>query len=171
MIKYKKDLTCCKAKARFPITRYGKHNFYEGYLWTDRESMEKNVVDDSNSESEDKTAACAVHAPFFVRQDGATGPFKVSAPHRLGELHFIASSWDMEIVSHECYHATTNICRLLHIDPLIDIMYEEAAAYIHGELVDMVYRWLWDVDPGSTKWRRKIQLSSIKEWLVKFMGG
>lgn len=98
---------------------------------------------------------------------------------RLGELHFAqGKGWDMEIVAHEVSHAALSTARAIGVSPAgifsfsghtshhlkltpayqaaapsvqDDFTDEEAYCYIHGDLFNQVYRWIWTVDPPQKK--------------------
>ena len=150
MIKYKKDLTNCLSQAKFPISQY-ETRYYSGFLWKDRKSLAANIILDADEKDDDMDGICC-HSSYFVGRNTAS-PYQIKCPRKLGEIHFIADKWDLEVVSHECLHATINIARMLNCHPFYDINYEEQVCYIHGELVDMVYRWLWQANPKRSIWK------------------
>jgi hypothetical protein len=91
---------------------------------------------------------------------------------KVGELHFVQGEWNEEQVGHEVFHATMHVIRA--IGPRMEHVIrqatnpayrrgsaEEDAAYLHGELVAEVYRWLWQVDPNG-KWQRLDQTTSLE---------
>lgn len=163
MLKYKKDLRNCISRNKLSIPRYDNVRFYDGFLWKEKDDLLQNSIPDESMPDKGAGAACR-HAPYFI-QANQSGPAVIKAPRKLGELHFISGIWNMEVVSHECFHATMHICELLNIQPAVDIIYEEMAAYIHGELVDATYRWLWNVDPPRSYRKR----ASFKDWLISLM--
>ena len=97
---------------------------------------------------------------------------------RLGEIHFAQGKGrNMEIVAHEVSHAALSVARAVGVTPdnvfsftgglshslkltpafqsadaaaQDDFSDEEAYCYIHGDLFDQVYSWLWKVDPPRT---------------------
>lgn len=142
-IKHQKDMSRCIAWGDIYINYFPGH-YYRVFLWKDQAAM----LDNTTLDGEERDEACggiACHAPY-IGCIGNDGRSMNRAPKRLGEIHFIRDSWNMEVVAHECFHASNNVCKILNIDPQDDIVLEERAAYIQGELVDEIYGWLWKMD-------------------------
>lgn len=135
----KKDLTHCLSRAKIFIGHGGR--YYMAYLWDDRNSMHENATTDIDGEMGD---GLCCHAPYLcmIQEDGMRRRF----PRKLGEMHFLQGKWDMEVVAHECFHATNHTCKAFGVNPQEDIEQEEFAAYVQGELTNQAYKWLWDVD-------------------------
>lgn len=149
-IRYKKDKNAVFAATKLPISRFAGHH-YMAYLWKNQTGMIVNAPKDMDAN--DDTGAYCCHAHYWAGFPD-NGRAKINAPKRLGEIHFVQSNWNMEYVAHECFHATKHICTILQINPAANIQYEERAAYIHGEMVDRCYRWLWEVDrPKKALWK------------------
>ena len=158
-VKFKKDLTRCLAHTKIDIHLFpGK--YYKVFLWEDLDAMRANIRPDEGEEIEDGCIGMTCHNHY--RLDALpNGSLRVKSAKYLGEIHFLRNVWDAEVVAHECFHATNNICKLLMLNPQLDIMLEERAAYMHGELVNDVYKWLWRVQPP------KGAIRAFLRWIFK----
>lgn len=144
----RKDLADCAARAKLKLSI--RPHYYDLFLWEHVEALKACLDDvervDLELEKErggEPTAFCCHSVWHEYEEDDV---WKEKWPRKLGEIHFLKGKWDLEVVSHECEHAKTHICRRLHINPLNAIDEEEQAAYILGEMVQATYRWLWKVD-------------------------
>ena len=137
--KLKKDLTHCISQCKITVGTCGR--YYLAYLWDNRDAMHKNASEDNFEEIGD---GICCHSQYVIKvgENGVQRRF----PRRIGEIHFLRKKWDMEVVSHECFHATNHICRIVGVKPQEDIEQEEFAAYVQGELTNQAYRWLWDTE-------------------------
>lgn len=132
--------TPLKCVSTFKATVKDTAHYYKVYLWEDEEALYANT----DSEVFDYIGMCC-HAPYIVRFDEDNRIHK--CPHRMGAIHLVRGKWSLEAVAHECFHAIAHIGSVLQIDPSKNINAEEKLAYIHGEMVSSIYRWLWEVDP------------------------
>lgn len=101
--------------------------FYEVYLWDDEIALQKYLDDKKGG----KTLGLTCNEPREA----------LRSKNKIGEIHFASGCWNMNIVAHECLHATFNIMRLLGLD-YAQVENEERICYFHGELTQGVYRWL-----------------------------
>jgi hypothetical protein len=132
--------------------------FVTVYLWENREDM---IAASMNPPG---TRAACDHMPYRESPDGS-----VWISPKVGELHFVEGDWNLEIVAHEILHAIFGIIRA--IGPHPEAIFnqdkrsangseylmgsaEEDICYLHGQMVDDVYRWLWENNP-SKKWTKK----------------
>lgn len=163
-VNHKKDESRVLAKADFPIDKFPGH-YYRGYLWDSLEAMR--LATKEEDESENKAIAVCCHEPF-IQVIYQNGKLENRCSRRLGEIHFVTNIWSMEIVTHECFHAATNVCKICNINPALNIKMEEFGAYVQGNLTGMVYSWLWNVDPqkGTVgfvwKWRERFRRAQAK---------
>ena len=155
----KKDTSHLIAKKR--IHPLGARWFYVVYMWADRASMI------AASEDGLECNAFCCHNPWLERFFGAVRTRIV--PTFCGEMHFNSEYWNMEAVAHECLHASITLGGRIGLTPekvfsgegdlspclpneltekcrstLTD---EELLCYIHGDMVDKVYRFLWECSP------------------------
>ena len=123
-VNHQKDESHVIAKADFMIGKFPGH-YYRGFLWNDLETMREAIatVDDDFA---NVLAACC--HDLYIQVIPASGRVENKCPKRMGELHFARGKWDMNLVCHECFHATTNICRVCNIQPALNIEQEEFAA-------------------------------------------
>lgn len=163
-IKHSKDMSQCVAWNDF-YTDYFPGHYYRVCLWKDRRAMLDNTLHNDEEGSDEDCGGITCHAPYTARI-GNDGRSMNRAPKRLGEIHFIQDDWNLEVVAHECFHASNHICKILNINPQTEILFEERAAYIHGELVDEVYGWLWRTDPPH----RCGMLRSLARWAKRISG-
>lgn len=122
-------------------------HYWNIFLWKDKESFAANTT-----QTDDKTICCHCCMPILV--DPESG--ELLPGNKLGEVHFIAGKWDMEVVAHELQHAIIHRIRCLCPSLrqiLDDIEAEEEICYEFGKWMNNAYRWLWEHDPSST-WKR-----------------
>lgn len=126
-----------------------KPHYWHVYLWHDRDALIANTIG-----MDDKTDGCHCSVPILV--DPESGEPLPGA--KMGEIHFIARRWDMEVVAHELQHAIIHRLKFLcpSYQSILDrdeIEAEEEVCYEFGRWFAHIYRWLWSIDP-SPKWRR-----------------
>lgn len=145
----------------FDIENFPGH-YYRGYVWDSVEAMREGIKDDEDDYA--KAIGACTHA-HYIQMIKDSGHAINKAPRRMGELHFVTQIWDAEVVSHECFHATTNICRICNVWPAVNIEYEEFGAYVQGTLTQAVYGWLWEVDSKHSAigfiWRCKKKFGAL----------
>jgi len=174
---HRKDLTQCKAKAK--VLLLGHKHFFSLYLWETQAAM----VEQAQTGHEGTQGCCCPQREFAPiprrtwwrwmalkllpdKWAAKVMRFKYRVPPKAGELHFIAGEWDLELVAHECFHATVVAIRAYGLDSKLicdgsmgaslgrwlddpdrgKVPDEELAAYINGELVAEVWKWLGAVD-------------------------
>lgn len=141
--------------------------FYVAYMWKDRASM----IAASDDGVECNAFCC--HSPW---RESVNGSFRTRfIPPFRGEIHFNSECWNMESVAHECLHASITLAGQIGLSPtkvfsgdgelslcLPDEITEsvrssrtdeEILCYIHGDMVDKVYRFLWECSPCD-KWEK-----------------
>lgn len=121
-----------------------KPHYWHIFLWRDKKSFIANT-----KQTDEHTVACHCCASILV--DPESG--EILPSKKLGEVHFLAGKWNMEIVSHELQHAIVHRMRCLcpsfnKID--LDINAEEEICYEFGEWLSNTYRWLWEQDKPSS---------------------
>lgn len=147
-IKYKRNES--KVIARSKVLIDGLPNrYYSVFLWSDRAAMMAAFPNDI--QEHDNTDAFCCHGLIVFGQPNNQGPVRIRTARRVGEIHFLTGKWDMEVVAHECFHATMHICEIMAVEPMRHIEMQEIAAYLHGEMVDKIYRWLWQVESKNNK--------------------
>lgn len=130
---YHADLSHVIARKRFHVEQSTR--YYDVFLWDSTDALQR---DQECRDGVCETGVLGVTCPAPYR-DG-------TIPDFLGEIHFAASSWGLEVVAHECLHATLHAVRVYQIDLLDGKMdEEERICYLHGLLFSEVYRWLWDM--------------------------
>lgn len=167
-IKYKKDLTQCKAWRNVPVPFWDGH-YYRVFLWNNLDALRANVIAD-DGKVEDECKGMATHA-HYVQVLPDSGCAYTRAPRYTGEIHLLAGQWDEEIVAHEVFHATVNVCKLLRITPEQAIEYEERAAYIQGIMTYDIYHWLWDIDTPKedvARWWMRMMFAPVVEMIKAF---
>lgn len=102
--------------------------YYEVYLWNDKVALQQYL-----DKKKQTTIGLTCNEP------------RHSHSKRIGEIHFAVGQWDLNIVAHECLHATMNIMHLLSLD-YAQVENEERICYLHGRLVQAVYQWLFEVE-------------------------
>ena len=197
----KKDFSRLVAKQRISI--FDSKHFFDAYVWDSLESMRVNQVIPAGNgdfsvvpEAPNEAQAFVCRMYEFARLPERTWwrwvalhcfpawlrdkviKFEYSHPPKLGEIHFAAGKdWNMEIVQHECTHATITAANAFRVNPeyvfscqgqlsphFIDtpafretpdptMSDEEMFCYIGGTIFDQVYAWLWLVDTPE-KWQK-----------------
>ena len=160
-IKYKRDESRLVAKTKVPV-EYCPGKFFRVCLWADQRAMCAASAEPVNPDALPSAFCC--HSSYVLRRTDA-GYVETRAANLLGEMHFTAGKWDEEVVAHECFHATTNICKRLLIRPEMHIEEEEWAAYIHGRLVRETYRWLWRTDTSKKRWYDRLR-DWMRDWTL-----
>jgi len=158
-----KDTSKLIAKKRiYPL---GMRWFYTLYVWEDKKSMlaasDDGVLCD----------AFCCHSPW---RESISGAFRTRfVPPFRGELHFSVHNWNMEVVSHECSHASIALSHQIGLSPhnifsgegrlseclsceLLDKLVseptdEELFCYILGDMTQKVYRFLWKTQMNLLK--------------------
>lgn len=102
--------------------------YYEVYLWNDKVALQQYL-----DKSKQTTLGLTCNEPRY------------SHSKRIGEIHFAVGQWDLNIVAHECLHATMNIMRLFSLN-YAQVENEERICYLHGRLVQAVYQWLFEME-------------------------
>lgn len=101
----------------------------------------------------DGTAAMCVTDVWIAEADG-----RAHVRPKLGEIHFVSGSWDINIVAHEAQHAILHRLRYLTPGPDLvipdqmpgwDVEDEEVIAYEAGAWVEALCAWLTNNDPQS----------------------
>jgi len=141
-----KDLSGLVAQAK--MHSQGGH-YWHVYLWRDREAFMAGTIG-----NDEKTDGCHCSRPILV--DPESG--EMLPDPKMGEVHFIARTWDMEVVAHELQHAMLHRLRALcpsykAILERDEIEAEEVICYEFGRWFHGIYKWLWEVDP-SPGWKR-----------------
>lgn len=124
----------------------GEH-FWIVYLWPDQQAYERGA----QIPAAHTQAACITD----THQD-QMGNYGVLP--KLGSIHFVSGSWDLNTVAHECTHAILHRMRYLEprpakvlqeMHPAYDQNDEERIAYDAGDWVSEVVRFLSRKDPES----------------------
>ena len=115
------------AKKRFFLE--DSPRYYEIYLWDDKIALQKYLLEKNKQTTLGLTCNEPVQAHI----------------NKIGEIHFAEGEWDLNIVAHECEHATMNIMRLLNLD-YRQVVNEERICYLNGRLVQSVYHWLDEME-------------------------
>lgn len=130
--------------------------YFHVFLWKDQDSYFKNTPKDVLPNEGSCGCAALSCSMIEVYEDG-TDSGEIVFP-KLGEIHFIKDNWDMNVVSHECLHMIIHRIRMLRLDFSKIIEQEddceEDLCYMFGDLVDEIYRKLWEINPG-TKWNHQ----------------
>ncbi len=129
--------------------------YYDVYLWKDLESLLDNVVQDKVDGDWNKTRACCVFNPTYLEN----GKEKIYP--KLGEIHFLKDKWEQVDVAHELSHAFMEIIDLWPLKKekksyckVKSLTGNEDKAYAFGRWFDKIYRWLWEINPYSKKWKK-----------------
>lgn len=131
---YHADLSRVVARKKFLVE--GSRRYFEVFLWESTDALQKDN-ECRNGVCEKNILGVTCPAPY---KDGTT-------PEILGEIHFARNSWNLEVVAHECLHATIHAMHVYNIDLLNGFMEEEERlCYLHGHLFEDVYRWLWNLE-------------------------
>lgn len=75
---------------------------------------------------------------------------------KIAELHFVVDMWNMNVVTHEVFHAIVHRMRLMYPGASL-LPYEEYAdaeeeiAYELGNWSEKVFTWLFNNDPNNTE--------------------
>lgn len=143
-----KDPSGLVAQARMRSSR--RPHYWHVFLWRDKAAF----IAGTHGMEDGLASGC--HCPCPTLVDPESGEL-LPAP-KVGEVHFIAGKWDMEVVAHELQHAILHRLRVLCPSPqsiLVrdEIEAEEEVCYEFGRWFAHIYRWLWDVDP-SPRWQR-----------------
>lgn len=150
---YKKFKDESKLIAKWKLNSKRKPHYFHMFLWEDQESFKKNSLDSTSDDGE--VIGCANLAPTFMKvsKDGEEAEFVYP---KLGEVHFVKGTWNMEIVAHELMHAMLHRIRGVGSPSFADLHTqdgEEEICYEFGKWVSTIYDLLWEVDP-SAKWAR-----------------
>lgn len=120
---------------------------YLVYLWGDEESYEEAA----GAVGEQTRAVCITDS--WVDDNG-----QALVLDKLGEIHFLSGSWDVNTVAHEATHALLQRLRYLapgpdrvlnEMSPDYDEEDEEVIAYEMGDWVEALLSWLSAQDPAS----------------------
>lgn len=143
--RFKKDLSKAIGIWIIRILPKRKSHYFKVYLWESKEAFLQNTIG-----NDQKTGASCCFNPTYI--DFALNDVgkEIILP-KLGEVHFVKNSWNIETVVHELTHA------LLHTISLWPIKFEnwphEETCYMFGKWVDQIYRELWEVNPGKN-WKK-----------------
>lgn len=130
---YHADLSRVLARKKFYVENGTQ--YYDVFLWDSKDALQRDY-ECRKGKCSDSVLGVTCPAPY---KDG-------TMPDFLGEIHFAAPSWNLEVVAHECLHATLHALRVYEIDLLDGNMdEEERICYLHGKLFEDVYRWLWNM--------------------------
>lgn len=133
------------AKGKLPSNN-GK-NYYHIFLWGTQDDYER-----AAQVEKQRTLALTI-TNTYESEDGT-----LSVAPKLGELHFVSGTWDVNTAAHEVQHALIHRMRYLHPtpamvlnerDPEHDSEDEEVLAYEAGAWVEAVLCWLTRVDDAS----------------------
>lgn len=127
---------------RITLPSVREPHYFTVYLWRDVFQMVQHVGADPD--------ALAVTCFEHLNLDPETGMLQV--PRKLGEIHYAANHWNINIVAHETLHALIHRMRVLWPsaalvmrDEFADA--EEELAYEFGRWVERQFSWLWKQDP------------------------
>jgi len=145
VIKRIKDESKLVAKWRLSV---GKRHYFHVFLWDGRDSFEENTLGNEVGDS----FGCVNLCPTVYNVKD--GDFALVDRPKLGEIHFIKGMWTLEIVAHELCHALIQRLRMIPPTPEQVIEQEgdseEDVCYWFGEVVDFIYRALWEADQPRT---------------------
>lgn len=134
-----------KLLGQFKLSSARKPYYYQVYLWRDIKDL-KNYAE---LDPTDDTLAVTCFEPWYV--DDSTGQVYINP--KLGEIHFAANNWNVNVIAHEVQHAIVHRMRLIWpaahlimLDEYADA--EEEIAYENGNWVERVHTWLWGLDPN-----------------------
>lgn len=135
----------CQGKMHSAVRRH----YYRIILWANQDDYEVAV---STSGKHSGTTAMCITETWSDEDDVCfVNP-------KLGEIHFVSGTWDVNTVAHEVQHAVLH--RLRYISPGPERVLEEwrpdwdnedeeAIAYEAGDWVEALLIWLSDNDPES----------------------
>lgn len=117
------------------------------YLWEDVESLIANIPE---GDGDPDMGGCCCTPKFILRYvDGLYIPdIPVDV---VGEIHLLKDDWTMEVVAHEVFHFIIKYTNMAGLNLYADREIEEHMAYLHGQLVNSIYKWLWEVNPPKPK--------------------
>lgn len=124
-----------------------RRNYYKLKLWPTQDDYEIAA----KVEGADSRAVCLTETT--VDDEG-----NVVLRPKLGEIHFVSGTWDVNTVAHECTHAVLHRLRYCEPGPRAvldefaedyDQEDEEVIAYEAGDWVEAVLCWLTNNDPAS----------------------
>lgn len=161
MIKRHKDRRHLRATMRLPVSHVrdrkasgvddgSRGHYYRVYLWATAEAARAAT---GTADGQGLGWHCATAWMEGTNGDGVVVKRKPAGP-MLGELHFVAGHWSMEVAAHELRHLDLHLERLwpgvahaaIEQSPMAA---EELICYRFGRMLETVYRWLWEQDPGT----------------------
>lgn len=147
-IKRFKDESKCLAKWKM---KAGKRHYFHVFLWESKQAFDENTCDNEPGEA----LGCCNNAPSII-EIGSDGSEREIIRPKLGEVHFIKDTWNMEIVAHELFHAIIQQIRMIgpKADDIVEQIgdSEEDICYTFGRWMHEIYSLLWEVNPYG-RWK------------------
>lgn len=144
----RKDFTDLVARTKVRLGR--QPHYLAVFLWRTEEALRRNT-DLGPARPGRRTSGVHCCVPCWLDQESGE-PLPRA---KIGELHFVAGEWTVEVVSHEVMHGVIHRLRVCCPSPrqvfehLDDMLHEEEICYDAGRWVREIYRWLWNVDHAA----------------------
>ena len=150
-VKADKDLSRLFASTKFYLPDSVRH--IAVYLWEDADALNANIPE---GDQHPDIGACCCHPVFIANYSSGIYTAKFASAV-VGELHFIKDDWTVEHVAHESFHFVVAYSEAIGINIYANRELGERMTYLHGQLVNSLYKWLWEVNTPKKSFIDKLR--------------